>query len=182
MGRREEVVDASIEVLVNRSGRGFSHRAVDAAAGVPVGTTSNFFGSRRELLLAAFGHLVERFEEDGGTPLAPEPANEADLVTLLGAYMDALLQLRRTEILAFYVMLFESVTEPELADRVIPYVEAWQRSYSGYLAKLGAPEPDLGGKLIADYVFAVLLGEFADPSPDFDARAAVEPLVWGLLH
>lgn len=49
-GRRELLADAAIEVLSREGARGLTHRAVDVEAGVPIGTTSNYWNSRDALL------------------------------------------------------------------------------------------------------------------------------------
>ncbi|MCX4751058.1 TetR/AcrR family transcriptional regulator [Kitasatospora sp. NBC_01287] len=57
--RRDQLRDAAIEVLAEAGGRGLTHRAVDAVAGVPLGTAKNYFPTRDALLGAA----AERCEE-----------------------------------------------------------------------------------------------------------------------
>lgn len=64
--RRTALADAGITVLAEQGARGLTHRAVDAAAGVPRGTASNYFASRDDLV----GALVERIEDR----LTPDPA------------------------------------------------------------------------------------------------------------
>jgi DNA-binding transcriptional regulator YbjK len=54
--RREHLADAAIEVLARRGARGLTHRAVDAVAGAPEGTTSRYFRTREALL----GAVVDR--------------------------------------------------------------------------------------------------------------------------
>ncbi|MCH6230036.1 TetR family transcriptional regulator [Microbacterium sp. CFH 31415] len=64
--RRRDLADASISVLATEGMRGLTHRAVDARAGAPMGTASNYFRSKESLI----GALVERI----GERLAPDPA------------------------------------------------------------------------------------------------------------
>ncbi|CAM3040605.1 TetR/AcrR family transcriptional regulator [Tsukamurella hominis] len=59
MGRRDEVLDAAIEVLGTLGLKGLTHRAVDAAAGVPAGTASNYFRSRATLVRGVVDRMVE---------------------------------------------------------------------------------------------------------------------------
>jgi AcrR family transcriptional regulator len=63
--RRSMLADAGISVLAEEGARGLTHRAVDAAAGTPRGTASNYFPTRDDLVTA----LVERIEER----LTPDP-------------------------------------------------------------------------------------------------------------
>lgn len=62
--RRRTLADAGLEVLAAHGARGLTHRAVDRAAGVPLGTASNYFATRDALIAG----LVERI----GERLAPE--------------------------------------------------------------------------------------------------------------
>ncbi|MFK5583951.1 MULTISPECIES: TetR/AcrR family transcriptional regulator [unclassified Serinicoccus] len=63
--RRSGLADAGIRVLAEEGARGLTHRAVDAAAGTPRGTASNYFPTRDALVSA----LVDRIEER----LTPDP-------------------------------------------------------------------------------------------------------------
>jgi AcrR family transcriptional regulator len=53
------IADAAIAVLEAEGGRGLTHRAVDRRAGLPEGSTSNYFQTREALLEAALQRLVE---------------------------------------------------------------------------------------------------------------------------
>jgi AcrR family transcriptional regulator len=57
--RRAAIADAAIAVLEAEGGRGLTHRAVDRRAGLPEGSTSNYFQTREALLEAALQRLVE---------------------------------------------------------------------------------------------------------------------------
>ena len=51
--RRELLADAAVRVLADAGIHGLTHRAVDARASVPVGTTSRYFRTRASLLRIA---------------------------------------------------------------------------------------------------------------------------------
>lgn len=57
--RRVTLADAALRLLVDRGGRGLTHRAADREAGLPEGSTSNYFPTREALLTAALHRLVE---------------------------------------------------------------------------------------------------------------------------
>ena len=69
--RRALLADAGLRVLADAGARGLTHRAVDAEAGVPTGTTSNYFPSRAALLAGLAERIFDR--------IAPDPAVLADL-------------------------------------------------------------------------------------------------------
>ncbi|SCL16707.1 transcriptional regulator, TetR family [Micromonospora nigra] len=62
--RRAALADAGLRVLAATGARGLTHRAVDAEAGVPVGTASNYFRTRDALLGALGERIFERFAPD----------------------------------------------------------------------------------------------------------------------
>lgn len=48
--RRSQLADAGIRILAREGARGLTHRAVDAEAGVPTGTASNYFRTREAIM------------------------------------------------------------------------------------------------------------------------------------
>ncbi|WP_285245644.1 TetR family transcriptional regulator [Pseudarthrobacter sp. fls2-241-R2A-127] len=84
--RRTELMDAALGVVAEKGMKGLTHRAVDAAAGLPEGTTSNYFRSRAALVQAAVGRLLERDSgllQDAG-PAGP-PSSSSELAAGLAA-------------------------------------------------------------------------------------------------
>ncbi|PSM38420.1 TetR family transcriptional regulator [Streptomyces dioscori] len=113
--RRAALVDAAVEVLAREGARGLTFRAVDAEAGVPVGTASNYFTDRDDLLRQIDARLHER--------LAPDPEMMAELLTaprdraLVTAFMHDLMaraQRDRTGYLGLMEMRLEATRRPEL--------------------------------------------------------------------
>lgn len=56
-GRRRELLDAALAVVADGGLRALTHRAVDAAAGVPQGSTSGYFRTRLALLTGLTEHV-----------------------------------------------------------------------------------------------------------------------------
>ncbi|WP_128381128.1 TetR/AcrR family transcriptional regulator [Streptomyces cavernae] len=65
--RRAALIDAAIEVLAREGARGLTFRAVDTEAAVPVGTASNYFANRDDLLIQAGTRVYERLQPDEAT-------------------------------------------------------------------------------------------------------------------
>lgn len=115
-GRRELLADAAIEVLSREGARGLTHRAVDAEAGVPPGTTSNYWNSRDAL----FGVLAERID----ARLRPDPAalarsakarpSVARLVVLMRELVERVLE-RPSLHVALLELRLEATRRPGLA-------------------------------------------------------------------
>lgn len=138
--RRLVLVDAAIEVLADQGARGLTFRAVDARAGVPAGTTSNYFSSRDELFTQAGGRIYQR--------LAPDPATLARSVTgprdrqrvvelvrelteRIGAY--------RTGYLALLELRLEATRRPALRQVLTATVRADLEATIAYHVDTGLP-------------------------------------------
>ena len=113
--RRRRLLDAGIDVLAGQGARGLTFRAVDDAAGVPQGTTSNYFATREELLRELGRYVFERLTPDPAPETeAPTRAREVQLMKeLLGRARDD-----RAGFLALYELRLEAVRRPELADAI----------------------------------------------------------------
>jgi len=89
--RRALLADAGIAVLAREGSRGLTHRAIDAEAGVPVGTTSNYFRSRKSLFADYTRDIVRRLTTQRDVTLALyelrlEAARRPELAASLGAW------------------------------------------------------------------------------------------------
>lgn len=92
--RRAALVDAAIEVLAADGARGLTFRSVDVAAGVPNGTTSNYFSSRDDLLLQAGLRIHDRLGAEPSHLDPPGIRSLQDRLTKDRAGCLALLELR----------------------------------------------------------------------------------------
>jgi AcrR family transcriptional regulator len=70
--RTRQVGDAAIAVLAEHGARGLTHRAVDQAAGLPPGTTSNYARTRAALLTLVLTRIdeLDTAEATGGVDVA----------------------------------------------------------------------------------------------------------------
>ena len=127
--RRAALVDAAIEVLAREGARGLTFRAVDAEAGVPVGTASNYFAKRDDLFTQAGGRIYERLQPDAAT-MAGAAEGPRDLAKVTGLLRDAVGRIAdfRTGYLALLELRLEATRRPELravlTERVRADVEA----------------------------------------------------------
>jgi AcrR family transcriptional regulator len=117
--RRDQLADAAIEVLAQDGARGLTHRAVDAAAGVPSGTTSRYFRTREALVQAivrrALGSLAASLQQMGAVPRPPGPDALADAVAQ--TVRDAVTA-RRARSAAIFELMLEGRRNDELGLQV----------------------------------------------------------------
>lgn len=113
--RRQALVDAAIEVLAADGARGLTFRAVDKAAAVPVGTASNYFSSRDDLLTQAGARFYERLQPSAATmsQLTDGPKTRANITELMKEAVGRI-EGFRTGYLAQLELRLEATRRPEL--------------------------------------------------------------------
>jgi DNA-binding transcriptional regulator YbjK len=109
--RRDRLRDAAIEVLATEGGRGLTHRAVDAAAGLPPGTTKNYFPTRQSLLQAVAERCTELYQE---LP-RPQISDPSTLVAMMRTLLADVAGPGRLRMLAFGQLRAEAARAPWLA-------------------------------------------------------------------
>ncbi|MFG3494918.1 TetR/AcrR family transcriptional regulator [Streptomyces sp. NPDC047928] len=113
--RRIALLDAAIDVLARDGARGLTFRAVDAQAGVPPGTASNYFAGRDDLLTQAGSRIHARMTpaaEAVDTAMRPEPSRE--LVAELMKWLVRRMTEERTGYLAMLELRLEATRRPAL--------------------------------------------------------------------
>ena len=134
MKRSDGVAEAAITLLAERGMRGLTHRAVDEAAGLPPGSTSNLARTRAALLELTLSRLTELEERVFAAALTGRRA--AGLRPGRADGQGAEVQLRdRRRTLARYELALEATRRPEL--RVI-YDRAGRRFRDPAVAVLAA--------------------------------------------
>ena len=115
--RRDQLADATIEILGTVGIHKLSHRSVDERAGLPHGTASNYFARREDLLTAAAARVAELHV--AGMAAADRevtgPAGPDQLAELIGADLLASATRHRTRYLAVYELTLEATRQPALA-------------------------------------------------------------------
>ncbi|UTT61956.1 TetR/AcrR family transcriptional regulator [Microcella humidisoli] len=117
--RRAQLSDAALAVLARSGLRGVTHRAVDAEAGVPAGTTSNYFADRARLLSALTERVYERLQPDAAVlqRLESQPRTRETFAD----YMRDIVRRATNEptlILALWELRIESTRNPDVAELV----------------------------------------------------------------
>jgi DNA-binding transcriptional regulator YbjK len=111
--RRNQICDAAIEVLAHQGLRGLTHRAVDAAAYVPTGTTSRYYRSREALLRG----VVDRMKDVQFAKLSAVELHRVGPAHLAGAIADLardVLVTDRSQHLAMNELMLEGSRRPYL--------------------------------------------------------------------
>ncbi|MFT4050514.1 MAG: TetR family transcriptional regulator [Solirubrobacterales bacterium] len=60
LDKREALLEAAIMVIASQGMRGLTHRGVETEAGLPHGSTTYYFGTRHDLVVALMRHVAEK--------------------------------------------------------------------------------------------------------------------------
>jgi DNA-binding transcriptional regulator YbjK len=181
--RRDELLDAAITVLGERGMHALTHRAVDATAGLPAGSTSNHFRTRDALLDAVVQRFAARERaawEDVARRMHPTTPHELARV-LVRAVTEATGTFR-TLTLARYAILVEAGIRPSLRAQLRTTgtgVDAW---FMQWLRVAGSTDPERDGPIIMDHCTGLVLHALAMPDPAFDPTDQITALVTTVLR
>lgn len=171
------ITDAAISLIAELGMRGLTHRATDARAGLPAGTTSAYFRTRKALVEAIVRRLAEKDNADLSRRELPPPAtagqdtlDTATLAAGIAALLDDWLSNGRTRALARYACLLEATHHPEL-HQILGYGVTLRAQAATMLTALGAPDPARRG----DYFVAAVDGLLFDRLAGAGARSAPPP-------
>ena len=174
MTRADQVADAAIEVLAADGARGLTHRAVDAAAGLPPGTTSNHARTRAALLTLTLARIAELDAADGASKVTLPPNDGAPLATLAGGLAQMLHRMisdprARQRTLARFELAFEATRRPGLRAAYDDMGAGFRDQAAGLLAAAGSAEPHRGAWTLIAWMegtaFYALVGAGAASAP-----------------
>ncbi|MFF5114070.1 TetR/AcrR family transcriptional regulator [Streptosporangium sp. NPDC000509] len=183
--RAELVADTAIDLLADRGMRGLTHRAVDEAAGLPPGSTSNLARTRSALLELTLARLTQL--ESTAFAAAPAPPG-ADMVEAL-AEMTAQalwtqLTVGRRQTIARYELAFEANRRPELRTIYDRAGERFRDLAVAVLSAAGSSDPVRHGRQFVAFgegvMFDALIGAGAEPALD-DLRLGIGEFLRGML-
>jgi DNA-binding transcriptional regulator YbjK len=137
--RRHRLTDAAIEVLGTRGIHQLSHRAVDDAASLPAGTTTNYFKNRDELLEAVAHRVVDLHlaEMEAAADTVTEVVDQPGLAALIGRSLYEAATRNRTRFLAIYELSLEATRRPALLDALSRIATATLDATVGHHRTLG---------------------------------------------
>jgi DNA-binding transcriptional regulator YbjK len=180
--RREAILRATLELIAAHGADGVTHRAVAAAAGVPLSATTYWFSSRDELLEETLRYAaraeIERFErlvlELAGRELSVGEWAQA-LASALAGEVDA----HRDRHLALFELALEAGRRPALRPEA-EQVRATQLRLAEMGARAaGSDDPAADAPIIVAAVTGLMFDRLAAPGERFEEevlRPALERL------
>ena len=179
--REDRLLDAAIEVLGTRGMRQLTHRAVDAAAGLPIGSTSNRFRTRDSLLIAVLRRILER-ETAVWTRLAVDirSLSVEAIAGAIGQLLQELTGAGRVLSQARRAVFVEAANEPTLRSVIADLQDEIGVWMEPLLGELGTSDPSNDVHHLLALMDGLVINQLTTPRPDFDPTRAVAALLRGL--
>ncbi len=169
--RRTRIADAAIAVVAGGGMRALTHRAVDTELGLPAGSTSYYFRTRRALVAAVADRIAETSRRDFAAS-ALASAVPDDLVGLargVAAWLDALLADRPAHLAVRYLLAVETVGEPGLPAPLFSRERATE-----LFGRLGVAEPETAAADFIGVLEGLVFDRFAGARAHDGLRAGSE--------
>ncbi|SMQ14849.1 transcriptional regulator, TetR family [Streptomyces sp. Ag82_O1-12] len=185
--RSDLVADAALALLAERGMRGLTHRAVDEAAALPQGSTSNLARTRQALLELAVRRLADREARVLALHELPDPAaGTGSLVDALALAAHRALTNNRALTLARYELALEATRRPELRAFFDATGARFRDQLTALVTGMGSTDPARHTlSLIAwadGLMFSCVAGSFGADTPSLEeVRAGLRELLEGML-
>ena len=196
-GRTRQVGDAAIAVLADHGARGLTHRAVDQAAGLPPGTTSNYARTREALLTLALTRIAEIDAAEGAAGLYETGISESGISgnRISGSELaDGLARMlhrmiadvgARRRVRARFELALEATRRPELRAAYDDMGRRFRAEAARLLAASGSAEPERDAWTLIAWLegtaFYALAGAGTTAAPSLEVlRAQLTRLLAGL--
>lgn len=180
--RPDQLTDAAIRVLGGQGLRQLTHRAVDAEAGLPAGSTSNYFRTRDALLRGVVARLGALDRADWQRMTGPvHPVDLDELAGLLGGFVRTAIGPARTRTVARLALCLDAAVRPELQADLGQGNAELVRWGAPWLRAVGSPDPERHCRLMLDHMDGVIMHQIAFPAPDFDPTPGLRLILTALV-
>ncbi|MEU9631990.1 TetR/AcrR family transcriptional regulator [Streptomyces luteogriseus] len=185
--RSDLVADTALALLAERGMRGLTHRAVDEAAALPQGSTSNLARTRQALLELVVRRLADREARVLALHEMPDPAaGTGSLADALALAAHRALTNNRALTLARYELALEATRRPELRAFFDATGARFRDQLTALVTGMGSTDPARHTlSLIAwadGLLFSCVAGSFGTDTPSLEEiRAGLRELLAGML-
>ena len=182
MDRRQRIANAGIALIARGGTHRLTHRAVDAEAGLPNGSTSYYARSRRALIRLVMEQLAAESQADLTDIEVPEKLTVRQATDLVGRLAKRLI-LNGDAQAARFALMFEVRDDDELRRELTvdaPVRSSFDEKAVKLLRALGATDPEGTAPEFVALVDAVLMYRAVEAAP-IDPVGVVETYLTGLL-
>lgn len=172
-------MDAAVALVGTEGLRALTHARVDHRAGLPRGSTSNYFRTRSALLAGVVDFIVERELPQVGAAVSVDSA--AIFATSLCELLEYVTGVNRDMTAARLVLFMEASHDSALREAVSRGRTDMETSMIGVLERLGASNPATGAAALMATLEGLILHRIVRHD-DSDARPVIELVVRAALQ
>ncbi len=180
--RQEQLLDAAIELIGTQGIRSLTHRAVDAEAGIPAGSTSNYYRTRDALLEAIVARFAERerlsWEAIAG---AVQPSSPKELAAALEHFVRDATGPSRALTLTRQLLFAEAAQRPSLQPVLASNAKAIRAWGAQWLKAVGSAHPERDCQIVLNYLDGLIIHQLAFPETPFSPARPLLALLKALI-
>lgn len=176
---RERALAAAVELLGAEGVRALTHARVDERAGLPPGSTSNWFRTRRALLGGIVDWIAERERAEFSPAATPASSGVDGLIEGLCAMTELQTGPFGARTRARYALFLELVGDPELGEPLRRQRREFEQWTERIVIAVGIPDPVPATRALMALGDGLLLHRLT-VDPDLDLRPPIERAVRAL--
>lgn len=177
------MLEAALQLVAEGGTYELTHRKVDATAGVPSGTTSNYFPNRKALLLAVVHSVAEPMAERAAQDQEFGEGTAEELIhRCLRERAVGLLGPLRVHGLVWWRCIVEGAAEPEVHAVVAATSKEIYAAYGRLLMHCGSTDPERHAALLGAYLGTLVLQLNLAPQQPLDLDRLIAPMARGVAH
>lgn len=174
---KQRALRAAVEEVGEHGVRGLTHVRVDARAGLPKGSTSNWFRTREALLAGVVEHLAD---EERATVPTEHVSTPGDLVDVVVALIDSATGPNAARTRVRLAMSLEAAHKPDLLRPLLEQRARFVDWTTVLLARAGARQPHEAARTLLACGNGLLFHKLT-VDPDADVRPVIERCVRACL-
>jgi DNA-binding transcriptional regulator YbjK len=178
---RERALEAAVELLGADGVRALTHARVDERAGLPPGSTSNWFRTRRALLGGIADWIAERERADLEPAAMPTISGVDELIEGLCAATEMQTGPFAARTRARYALFLELADDPELGEPLRQQRREFERWTERIVIAVGIADPVPATRALMALGDGLLLHRLT-VDPELDMRPAIERAVRALAE
>ncbi|MEU5788266.1 TetR family transcriptional regulator [Micromonospora purpureochromogenes] len=181
--RLSAIADAGLRLIAREGLRGLTHRAVDAEAGLPVGSTSYYFRKRDDLVTACVRRLVEiDLLEIAATGIADRVMTAEQLADMGADLMWHWITVDAHRHLARYELLLHSRRRPELAAELVDAGDRLRVAIAAMLQAQNCAQPASTAAWFVSCIDGVVLDQLTGPGQRRMSRSDLRAFATALVR
>lgn len=174
---KERSLEAAVALLGEEGIRALTHARVDARAGLPAGSTSNWFRTRRALLAGVVDHIAERERADADPSALPVLTTAAQLADVLAGMLEVQSGPLAARTRARHALFLEVGADDELGEPLRRQRAAFTAWTERIVTDVGIADPEPAARALMALCDGLLLHRLT-----VDPTLAIRPVIERAVH